>query len=64
MTLPVNPLDHPDVEVSRAYFCQLIGRSKVIAYRHERFDPNWAKPVIRGGRVFYKRSAASAICNL
>jgi hypothetical protein len=54
MTFPFNPLDHPDAEVSRAYFCQLTGRSKITAYRHERIDPNWPRPVIRGGRVFYK----------
>ena len=35
-----NPLDHPDAEVTRAYFCQLTGRSKVTAYRHERMDPD------------------------
>jgi hypothetical protein len=49
-----NPLDHPDAEVPRAYFCQLTGRSKITAYRHERGDPNWPKPIVRGGRVFYK----------
>ena len=54
MTLPFNPLDHPDAEVTRAYFCQLTGRSKISAYRHERIDPLWPKPVLRGGRVFYK----------
>jgi hypothetical protein len=54
ITSPFNPLDHPDAEVTRAYFCQLTGRSKVTAYRHERIDPLWPKPVIRGGRVFYK----------
>lgn len=54
MTLPFNPLDHPDAEVTRAYFCQLTGRTKISAYRHERSDPLWPKPVRRGGRVFYK----------
>ena len=54
MTLPINPLDHPDAEVTRAYFCQLTGRSKITAYRYERIDPKWPKPVIRGKRVFYK----------
>ncbi len=54
MTLPINPLDHPDAEVTRSYFCQLTGRSKISAYRHERIDPLWPKPVLRGGRVFYK----------
>jgi len=49
-----NPLDHPDAEVTRAYFCQLTGRSKITAYRHERFDPNWPRPIVRGKRVFYK----------
>lgn len=49
-----NPLDHPDAEVPRAYFCQLTGRSRITAYKHERFDPTWPRPVIRGGRVFYK----------
>lgn len=46
-----NPLDHPDAEVTRAYFCQLTGRSKVTAYRHERMDPDWPKlklPTFRG----------------
>jgi hypothetical protein len=28
MTPNFNPLDHPDAEVTRAYFCQLTGRSK------------------------------------
>ena len=54
MTLPLNPLDHPHAEVTRSYFCQLAGRSKISAYRHERIDPLWPKPVKRGGRVFYK----------
>ena len=54
MTLLLNPLDHPDAEVTRSYFCQLAGRSKISAYRHERIDPLWPKPVKRGGRVFYK----------
>ena len=54
MTRPFNPLDHPEAEVSRAYFCQLAGRSKMTAYRHERSDPHWPKPIIRSGRVFYK----------
>ena len=38
-----NPLDHPDAEIPRAYFCQLTGRSKITAYRHEdatRTGPN------------------------
>ena len=54
MDLSINPLDHPDAEVTRAYFCQLSGRSKITAYRHEREDPDWPKPVKRGKRVFYK----------
>jgi hypothetical protein len=54
MTLLFNPLDHPDAEVTRAYFCQLTGPSKISAYRHERIDPLWPKPVRRGARVFYK----------
>jgi hypothetical protein len=49
-----NPLDHPDAEVTRAYFCQLTGRSKITAYRHERLDPEWPKAIVRGKRVFYK----------
>ena len=49
-----NPLDHPDAEVTRAYFCQLTGRSKITAYRHERLDPAWPRPIVRGKRVFYK----------
>jgi hypothetical protein len=49
-----NPLDHPDAEVTRSYFCQLTGRSKITAYRHERLDPTWPKPIVRGRRVFYK----------
>ena len=54
MNSSFNPLDHPDAEVSRAYFCQLTGRSKITAYRKEREDPLWPKPVLRGNRVFYK----------
>ena len=54
MALALNPFDHPDAEVTRSYFCQLAGRSKISAYRHERIDPLWPKPVKRGGRVFYK----------
>ena len=54
MNASLNPLDHPDAEVTRAYFCQLTGRSKITAYRHEREDPDWPKPVKRGKRVFYK----------
>ena len=49
-----DPLDHPDAEISRAYFCQLTGRSKITAYRHERLDPDWPKPIVRNKRVFYK----------
>ena len=49
-----NPLDHPDAEVTRTYFCQLTGRSKITAYRHERLNPNWPKPIVRSRRVFYK----------
>jgi len=54
MTLKINPLDHPDAEVSRAHFCQLTGRSRITAYRLERVDPSWPEPVLRGKRVFYK----------
>lgn len=54
MTLPFNPFNHPDAEVTRAYFCQLTGRSKINAYRHERIDPLWPKPVLRDRRVYYK----------
>ena len=54
MSFIFNPLDHPDAEVSRAYFCQLTGRSRVTAYRLERSDPLWPMPVRRGTRVFYK----------
>ena len=54
MNFTFNPLDHPDAEVSRAYFCQLAGRSRITAYRLERSDPRWPKPVLRGKRVFYK----------
>jgi hypothetical protein len=56
MSPPINPLDHPDAEVTRAYFCQLTGRSKISAYRYERSDPLWPKPVLRGKRIFYKAS--------
>jgi hypothetical protein len=49
-----NPLDHPDAEVTRAYFCALTGRSRISAYRLERSDPQWPKPVLRGKRIFYK----------
>ncbi len=54
MNITINLLDHPDSEVTRAYFCQLTGRSKISAYRHERIDPLWPKPVKRGKRIFYK----------
>lgn len=54
MASHVNPLDHPDAEVSRCYFCQLTGRSRITAYRLERVDPLWPRPVLRGRRVFYK----------
>jgi hypothetical protein len=54
MTSPMNPLDHPEAEVSRSYFCQLTGRSRITAYRLERTDPLWPRPVLRGRRVFYK----------
>jgi hypothetical protein len=50
----VNPLDYPDAEVSRSYFCQLTGRSRITAYRLERVDPLWPRPVLRGRRIFYK----------
>jgi len=50
----VNLLDHPDAEVSRSYFCQLTGRSRITAYRLERVDPLWPLPVLRGRRIFYK----------
>lgn len=33
MSFNFNPLDHPDAEVSRSYFCQLTGRSRVTAHR-------------------------------
>ena len=49
-----NPLDHPDAEVSRRYFCLLTGRSRITAYRNERSNPDWPKPIVRGNRVFYK----------
>jgi hypothetical protein len=54
MQSPFNPLDHPDAEVSRGYFCLLTGRSRITAYRNERSDPEWPKPIVRGNRVFYK----------
>lgn len=54
MSFDLNPLDHPGAEVSRGYFCQLAGRSRITAYRLERLDPDWPKPVKRGARVFYK----------
>jgi hypothetical protein len=54
MNFIFNPLDHPDAEVSRAYFCQLTGRSRITAYRLEQSDPLWPKSVLRGKRVFYK----------
>lgn len=58
-----NPLDHPDAEVTRSYFCQLTGRSKITAYRHERIDPNWPKPIVRGRRVFYKAADCKRYLN-
>jgi predicted DNA-binding transcriptional regulator AlpA len=54
MNFTFNPLDHPDAEVTCAYFCQLTSRSRITAYRLERSDPHWPKPVLRGKRVFYK----------
>jgi hypothetical protein len=54
MQAQFNPLDHPDAEVSRGYFCQLTGRTRITAYRNERSDPDWPKPIVRGGRVFCK----------
>ena len=54
MNTQLNPLDHPDAEVTRAYFCHITGRSKISAYRHERTDPLWPNPVKRGKRIFYK----------
>jgi hypothetical protein len=55
--LPINPLDQPYAEVTRAYFCLITGCSKVTALSAERSDPLWPRPVVRGGRVFYKASA-------
>jgi hypothetical protein len=54
MNAVFNPLGHPDAEVSRAYFSQLTGRAKITAYRHERLDPDWPTPIVRGKRVSYK----------
>src|ERR1700676_2543501 len=51
MNFTFNPLDHPDAEVTRAYFCQLTGRSRITAYRLERSNPLWPKPVLRGKRI-------------
>ena len=49
-----NPLDHPDAEIPRGVFCQLAGCAKITAYRRERQDCNWPRPILRGNRVFYK----------
>lgn len=49
-----NPLDYPDAEISRGMFCQLAGCAKITAYRRERSDPAWPRPIVRGNRVFYK----------
>jgi hypothetical protein len=54
VTIPFNPLEHRDAEVTRAYFCQFTCRSKISAYRHERIDPLWPKPVVRGKPIFYR----------
>ena len=49
-----NSLDHPDAEIPRGAFCHLAGCSKINAYRRERQDPCWARPILRGNRVFYQ----------
>ena len=54
MNCTFNPLDHPAAEVTRAYSCALTGRSRISAYRLERSDPQWPKPVLRGERVLSK----------
>ena len=59
----LNPLDHPDAEISRSYFCQLTGRSRITAYRLERIDPLWPRPVLRGRRVFYKAADCKRYLN-
>jgi hypothetical protein len=50
--------DEPELQSARSFGrgsdAQLTGRSKITAYRHERLDPNWPKPIVRGRRVFYK----------
>src|SRR5438445_12942855 len=62
MNFTFHPLDHPDAEVTRAYFCQLTGRSRITAYRLERSDPQWPKPVLRGSASSTRLPIASAIC--
>jgi hypothetical protein len=54
VTIPFNLLQHPDAEVTRDYLCQFAGRSKTTAYRPERIDPLWLKPVVRDRHVFYQ----------
>jgi hypothetical protein len=54
MALSFNPLDYPDAEIPRGTFCQLAGCAKITAYRRERNDPAWPRPIVRGNRVFYK----------
>jgi hypothetical protein len=56
VTLAFNPLDRPDAEVFRAYFCQITGRSKITAYRLEHIDPLWVMLAIRRERMSTKRS--------
>lgn len=54
MASSFNPLDYPDAEIPRGTFCQLAGCAKITAYRRERNDPTWPRPIVRGNRVFYK----------
>jgi hypothetical protein len=54
MNFTFDPLDHPDTEVTRAYFCALTARSSISAYRLERSDPQWPKPELRGKRDLSK----------
>jgi hypothetical protein len=54
MNVRFNPLEHPEAEIPRGYFCLLTGCTKITAYRRERLDPTWPRPIVRGKRVFYK----------
>jgi hypothetical protein len=63
MSIPFNPLEHPDAEIPRGFFCQLAGCARITAYRRERNDPSWPRPIVRGKRVFYKSADCKRYLN-